>query len=45
MEEYKVWKTGEKVEVSDPKNFIFPASGEKVLLKSRPPIAKTAKTD
>lgn len=45
MAEYKVWRTGEKVEISDPKNFSFPPSGEKILLKARPPIAKTMKTD
>ena len=45
MVQYKVWKSGDVVEVSDPKNFIFPPSGEKVLLKTRPPIAKTAGTD
>ncbi len=45
MGDYKVWKTGEQVEVSDVKNFQFPASGEKILLKNRPPIAKTISTD
>ncbi len=45
MAEYKVWKTNELVEVSDAKNFQFPASGEKMLLKTRPPVAKTSNTD
>ncbi len=45
MGQYKVVKTGELVEVSDEKNFTFPASGEKILTKTRPPVAKTAGTD
>lgn len=45
MANFKVWRTGEAVEVNDEKNFQFPASGEKILLKERPPIAKTVNTD
>lgn len=45
MAEYKVWRTNEKVEIVDAKNFQFPSSGAKILLKERPPIAKTIDTD
>ncbi|MBU0586107.1 hypothetical protein KJ780_01200 [Candidatus Micrarchaeota archaeon] len=45
MSEFKAWGTGDPVEIPDQKNFHFPSSGEKVLLKSRPPISKTVKTD
>ncbi|MBN2477699.1 hypothetical protein JXB01_00230 [Candidatus Micrarchaeota archaeon] len=45
MVEYREWKTKKNVQISDPKNFEFPPSGVKVLLKSRPPIAKECSTD
>ncbi len=45
MGQFKVWKTGETVEVTDEKNFHFPESGEKILAKTRQPIAKTVDTD
>lgn len=45
MAQFRVWKTGDQVEVGDEKNWQFPASGEKILLKTRPPIAKTVATD
>ncbi|MDD5337604.1 MAG: hypothetical protein PHS02_03920 [Candidatus ainarchaeum sp.] len=45
MAQYEVWKTRDLVDVSDAKNFEFPHSGEKILLKKRPPIAKTSNTD
>ncbi len=44
MAKYKVWKTGELVEIED-NEFQFPPSGEKILFKLRPPIAKTVNTD
>ena len=45
MGEYKDLKTGAIISVADEKNFIFPATGAKMLLKSRPPIAKEVSTD
>lgn len=45
MAEYKDQKTGENVKVSLEKGFKFPATGAKVLLKTRPPIAKEVRTD
>ena len=45
MAEYKDVKTGAIVTVNDEKNFLFPATGAKMLLKARPPIAKEVSTD
>ena len=45
MGEYKDIKTGTVVSVVDEKNFQFPTTGAKILLKCRPPIAKEVKTD
>ena len=42
--EYKDLKT-KGIIVSDEKAFNFPATGAKMLLKSRPPVAKEVKTD
>jgi len=43
MGEYKDLKTG--IEVSMGEKFIFPATGAKILVKLRPPIAKELSTD
>lgn len=43
--EYKDWKTGEKVNITNMKEFKFPPTGAKVLVKARPPIAKESSTD
>jgi hypothetical protein len=45
MSEYKDVKSGAIVTIADEKNFIFPSSGAKMLLKTRPPIAKEVRTD
>jgi hypothetical protein len=45
MGEYKDLKSGALVTIADEKNFQFPSSGAKMLLKSRPPIAKECGTD
>ncbi len=45
MAEYKDWKSKKDVEIKDLKNFEFPTTGAKILLKSRPPIAKECNTD
>jgi len=45
MAEYKDQKTGEIVKISLEKGFKFPATGAKMLLKTRPPIAKEVSTD
>ena len=45
MGQYKDLKTGTVVTVADEKNFVFPTTGAKMLLKVRPPISKEAKTD
>ncbi|MBS3067382.1 hypothetical protein J4450_01660 [Candidatus Micrarchaeota archaeon] len=45
MGEYKDLKTGELITVADEKNFEFPNTGAKMLLKSRPPISKECGTD
>jgi hypothetical protein len=45
MGEYKDLKSGAIVSVADEKNFIFPATGAKMLLKTRPPVAKEVSTD
>lgn len=44
MAEYKDLKTGAIVTVTGDK-FVFPTSGAKILLKTRPPIAKETSTD
>jgi len=44
MTEYKDQKTGVSV-ASTGEKFAFPTSGAKILLKSRPPIAKDVATD
>lgn len=44
MGEYKDQKSGSSVSLSGDR-FAFPTSGAKILLKSRPPIAKEVKTD
>lgn len=45
MGEYKDIKTGAVITIPDEKKFSFPASGVKMLLKARPPIAKEVSTD
>lgn len=45
MGDYKDAKTGTVVSIEGIKEFLFPASGAKLLLKCRPPIAKEIKTD
>ncbi len=45
MPEYKEYKTGEVVKMNVDKNFTFPSTGAKILLKTRPPIAKEVGTD
>ena len=45
MGEYKDFKTGVLVNINDEKSFVFPPTGAKMLLKTRPPIAKEVKTD
>ena len=45
MGEYKDLKTGESITIIDEKNFTFPSTGAKMLLKARPPISKEATTD
>ncbi|MDO8554042.1 MAG: hypothetical protein Q7S22_04505 [Candidatus Micrarchaeota archaeon] len=45
MGEYKDVKTGTVVVIADEKNFQFPTTGAKMLLKCRPPIAKEVRTD
>jgi hypothetical protein len=45
MAQYKDLKTGHIVDVADEKNFTFPATGAKILLKVRPPISKASSTD
>lgn len=44
MGEYKDQKSGAAVSLTGDK-FAFPSSGAKILLKSRPPIAKEVGTD
>jgi len=44
MSEYKDLKTGAAVTITGNK-FNFPSSGNKILLKARPPVAKEVKTD
>jgi DNA-directed RNA polymerase subunit RPC12/RpoP len=45
MAEYKDLKTGALVHIDTDKKFQFPTTGAKILLKTRPPIAKELKTD
>ncbi|MFH2105944.1 MAG: hypothetical protein ABII22_01680 [Candidatus Micrarchaeota archaeon] len=45
MAEYKDLKTGTLVNIDTDKKFQFPSTGAKILLKTRPPIAKELKTD
>lgn len=44
MGEYKDLKTGAPVTITGNK-FTFPTSGAKILLKSRPPVAKEVSSD
>ncbi|MFH1685875.1 MAG: hypothetical protein ABH983_06240 [Candidatus Micrarchaeota archaeon] len=44
MGEYKDMKTGDIVTITGDK-FTFPTSGAKMLLKSRPPVAKEVSSD
>jgi len=44
MADYKDLKTGAPVTITGDK-FTFPTTGAKILLKSRPPIAKEVTTD
>ncbi len=44
MAVYRDYKTGKEVEIKEGK-FVFPSSGTRILLKSRPPIAKEVSTD
>ncbi|HIH22677.1 MAG: hypothetical protein AABW86_06160 [Candidatus Micrarchaeota archaeon] len=45
MGEYISWKTGEKIDIANMKDFQFPPTGDKMLLKARPPVALDMKTD
>ncbi len=45
MGEFKDLKTGQIIAVVDEKNFVFPSTGAKMLLKARPPISKESHTD
>lgn len=44
MGEYKDPKTGVAIAISGEK-FAFPATGVKIVLKARPPVAKEVSTD
>jgi len=39
MGEYKSWKNGTLVEIASLKDFQFPPTGDKILLKARPPLS------
>ncbi|MFH0736980.1 MAG: hypothetical protein V1827_00290 [Candidatus Micrarchaeota archaeon] len=43
--DYKDQKTGTAVTMAGGEKFAFPTSGAKILLKSRPPIAKEVSSD
>lgn len=45
MAEYKDFKTGEIAKINVDKSFVFPSTGAKILLKTRPPVAKEINTD
>jgi hypothetical protein len=45
MEEYKDLKTGAPVSVGKDNKLPLPSTGAKMLLKSRPPVAKEVPTD
>lgn len=45
MGEYKDIKSGTVITIANEKKFSFPASGVKMLVKARPPIAKDVSTD
>ena len=45
MVEYKDLKTGTILNIELDKKFQFPSTGAKILLKTRPPIAKEIATD
>jgi hypothetical protein len=45
MPNYKVWLSGERIEIKDVKNYALALSGAKILLKERPPVAKEVSTD
>ena len=45
MPNYKVWLTGEKIEIKDFKAYALALSGAKILIKERPPVAKEVTTD
>ncbi len=45
MVEYKEYKSGEVAKINVDKTFVFPSTGAKILLKTRPPVAKEVSTD
>jgi DNA-directed RNA polymerase subunit RPC12/RpoP len=45
MGEYRDLKTGSVVTIESEKEFAFPPTGAKILLKCRPPIPREVTTD
>lgn len=45
MGDYKDLKTGIVISIENAKEFAFPTTGAKLLIKCRPPIAKELSTD
>ena len=42
---YRIWPTGEKIEIENLKEYNLPFSGAKVIMKEKPSIAREVSTD
>jgi DNA-directed RNA polymerase subunit RPC12/RpoP len=45
MPYYRIWPTGERIEIPQLKNYTIPFAGAKVLIKERPNVAREVSTD
>lgn len=45
MPSYRIWPTGERIEIEELKEYNLPFSGAKVILKEKAPVAREVSTD
>jgi DNA-directed RNA polymerase subunit RPC12/RpoP len=45
MPKYRIWPTGEKIEIENLKEYNLPYSGAKVILKEKSSVAREVYTD
>ena len=45
MPAYRIWPTGERIEIDNLKEYNLPFSGAKVILKEKQPVAREVSTD